>query len=428
MSKIACVFSFKASSWISCQKIVFNLHKSYQLLGTQFELLNFNFSDDSINNDELESLAKEIFKQQPDIITFLDHRPHPKKLFDYLVPLYTNQEKPKIIFHIFGDFSLHFTNWYELEKNLLKFPLEFVVASDRQKILMDKMLSSSTSTVCPFPVDSNEFYYDENLRKQQRLSWNIKEQDKVYIYTGRLTRQKRTKTLLESFAEVFHENSDAHLFLYGDPDHIGDPFVGVHEIEGEYFRYLYSYFDHLPQKLKSRIHFMGAVPNKELLSVYCGADYLIVPSVHNDEDFVMSIAEAQLTGLPAILSDWGGHASFQHENLREATRFIPVKIGTKSKLLAKNSLKKHLKDSFNEPFKQSREKLAHLATAKFGIERCSRVIMDTLISENNIFTGFSELLKKISYEENTRRDIPLFVNKKGKLRKIYKEIYSAYTR
>jgi glycosyltransferase involved in cell wall biosynthesis len=428
MLKIACVFSNKPSSWISCQKIVFNLHKAYQLLGNKFELIHFNFSDDTINKNELESLANEIFKQQPDIITFLDHRPHPQQLFDFLMPLYNNQEKPKIIFHIFGDFSLHFTNWYELEKNLLKFPVEFVVASERQKILIDKMLNSSTSIICPFPVETNEFYFDENLRRQQRLSWNIKEQDKVYIYTGRLTRQKRTKTLIESFAEVFHENNDAHLFLYGDPDHIGDPFVGVHEIEGEYFRYLYRYFDNLPEKLKSRIHFMGGVPNKELLSVYCGADYLVIPSVHNDEDFGMSIAEAQFTGLPAILSDWGGLASFHHENLGEATRFIPVKIGTRSKLLAKNSLKKHLKDSFNEPFKQSRERLAQLAIAKFGIEYCSRIIMDTLIAEKNNFKGFSALLKQISFEESTRRGLPLFVSKKGKLRKIYKEIYSAYIR
>jgi hypothetical protein len=54
--------------------------------------------------------------------------------------------------------------------------------------------------------------------------------------------------------------------------------------------------------------------------------------------------------------------------------------------------------------------------------------MDTLIAEKNNFKGFSALLKQISFEESTRKGFPLFVSKRGKLRKIYKEIYSAYTR
>jgi hypothetical protein len=115
MQKVACIYSFKESSWISCQKIVFNLHKAYQDLGPGYELRNFNLSEDSNEIHTLESLSTNVYQYSPDIITFLDHKPHPVAFIKELAKFYQGKKKPKIIFHIFGDFTLYFVQWSALE-------------------------------------------------------------------------------------------------------------------------------------------------------------------------------------------------------------------------------------------------------------------------------------------------------------------------
>ena len=426
MHKIACIYSFKESSWISCQKIVFNLHKSYQQLGKDFAIENFNLNEELNEISELEALAVSVFKYSPDVISILDHKPHPLGFLKELAQLYKMKKKPKIIFHLFGDFTIYYLQWSSLEKILQDFEVEFLVASDRQKLLIDKMLISKESIVCPFPVDEKDFHVPDGLREKQRQEWGMKKQDVVFLFTGRLSRQKRTKTLIACFAEEFANDPNAHLFLYGFPDNIGDPFVALYEFEGEYFRYFYRYYESLPEEIRSRIHFMGSVPNKELISVYLGADVLVNPSVHNDEDYGMSVAEAQFQGLPSILSDWGGLASFEHPTIPDAVAFIPIKIGVRSKLLSQTVLKSKMREYFINPRGEIRPTLGKVARKKFGIKRSSEIIGDAIVKESKIFAGFDELFQKIILQIKFREHGNIYLDKYAKIRKLYREIYSAY--
>ena len=156
------------SNWISCQKIIFNLHKAYQL-HEKFELLNFNFSSTQ-NAEEISQTAKEIAAARPDIIVVLDHKPHPLQLFQTLIAeFHLKGMRPRFIFHIFGDFSLYYGPWHKLNKLLEGHKVDFVVASKRQKQFLDKfLLPPMASTVCPFPVDGNDFFYAPSLRNFQR--------------------------------------------------------------------------------------------------------------------------------------------------------------------------------------------------------------------------------------------------------------------
>ena len=83
MQKIACLFSFKESNWVSCQKIVFNLHKSYGFC-PDFQLENFNYPHETESTEQLELTAKKILQFDPDVISIMDHRPHPLHLFTIL--------------------------------------------------------------------------------------------------------------------------------------------------------------------------------------------------------------------------------------------------------------------------------------------------------------------------------------------------------
>lgn len=429
MQKIACVFSFNPSSWVSCQKIVFNLHKAYELV-PGVELHNYNYNSESDASEVLQ-VAEKIHSLNPDVISILDHKPHPLVLIQALKMKYRTMKLPKIIFHLFGDFTLYYNEWAKLALILTDVPVEFVVASHRQKILIDKfLLPPHTSVVCPFPVKPQEFSLDSNLREVQRGQWGASDEEMVFVFTGRLSRQKRIHLLLKSFSDLCEQNPElkARLYLYGYTDHLGDQFLGKWEVEGEYFRKLHRLYTGLPKASQDRIHFMGAVPNKELNSVYNGADYLLNLSVHNDEDYGMSVAEAQFCGLPCLLSDWGGLASFTHSTLPEMVRFVPVTIGVKSKIIRMGDVMSAYQKLLSTKIfsGDARSRLAHEARAKFSVEAAS-VIIGALVKEApRNFTNFSPLLKKI-LERKFLTHSPYLTTKKT-IHPIFREIYSAYVR
>ena len=356
------------SSWVSCQKIVFNLHKSYAL-NKDLELLNFNYSVDQTALEILQS-AQAVVAANPDVIVILDHKPHPLAMLQLILPKLENK-KPRIVFHVFGDFTLYYSHWDKLGKLLQGYHVDFLVASDRQKHLIDKFMPENIRAyVCPFPVDKSEFSFNDAVRKLQRQEWGLSEKDIAFVFTGRLSRQKRTHTLLKTFSDFIErtKTDHAHLFIYGASDSIGDQFIGKWEVEGEYFRKINRVYKSLPEHIQSKIHFMGSVPNAELKGVYQGADMLVNLSVHNDEDYGMSVAEAQCSGLPAILTDWGGLASFHHDEMPEATKYIPVVIGKRSKLIHYQSVVDAFEQAFKNGHFKNRKEISELALGKFGVD------------------------------------------------------------
>lgn len=424
MKKIACVFSFKMSNWVSCQKIVFNLHKAYEL-NKDIEIHNFNYSAE-LETFELFKLSEDIQKLRPDAIVFIDHTPHPGPLLALLVP---NMDKVRYIFHVFGDFTLEYNKWDATGKLLQNRNVDFIVASDRQKNLIDKFLfEENFSHVCPFPVDPEEFRYDLQLRPQQRKKWGLKDDDFVLLYSGRISRQKRIHTLIEAFHEFLEksQNTKAHLHIYGGVDNLGDRFLGKWETQGEYFRKVSKTLRSLPELTQSRVKIFGMVPNKDLRSIYQGADVLVNPSVYNDEDYGMSVAEAQCSGLPVITTDWGGLASFYSPDLPTAVKLIPVKIGKKSKLLSREPLIESFLESCISAKDIDRNSVAKLAHDRFSTLACSKILLGTLEKKPKPFSGFNTFFREV-VNDHLYKGNP-YLDSKGNISKLYKKIYSSYER
>ena len=426
MHKVACVFSFKMSSWVSCQKIVFNLHKAWSL-NTKLTLLNFNYSSE-LRPGEVLKLVEEIYAASPEVIVIMDHKPHPLALLTLLLEKYKDAKKaPRFIFHIFGDFTLYYLEWESLSTLLKNYKVDFIVASPRQKLLIDKMLlPPMESYVCPFPVDSKEFNYAPQNRTAQRKSWGVTDKEMAFVFTGRLTLQKRIHTLIEQFAAVVRkpEYANAHLFLYGNTDDIADPFLGKWETPGEYFRLLDKLYCSLEEEVKKKIHFMGNVSNHELAAVYQGADVLVNLSVHNDEDFGMSVAEAQASGLPSILTDWGGLAGFATPELGAATIFVPVEIGMKSKIVSKLEVRRSLRQLLRSGPSRQRRKISELSLKKFDVAAAQEKLSEIYARKPQPFDDFSPLFKKIHTRLKLHKS--LYISRTSHITHTYREIYSAY--
>lgn len=426
MQNVSCLFSFQESYWTEFQEIAFNLNKSYNLDSIS-KTKNFNFSI-SHGLSEMRQLAQEIFEFHPDVIVFLDHQPHPLVLIALLISLYAEKPRPRFIFHIYGDFTLSYSRWEKLGHLLEGDKVDFIVPSQRQKKFFDRYLQApNASILCPFPVDEGEFFFSPELRDSQRSKWGIKEDEFVFLYAGTLSRQKRIYKILKAFsAFILSENkTPCHLFLYGDADSIGDPYLDKRETEGEYFRALDRLFRSLPDEVRKNIHFMGNVSKEDLQSVYEGADALINLSVCNDQDYEMSVAQAQAKGLPSILSDWGGVAHFRHREMEEATCFVTVRIGQKSKLISQEETVKAFK-TIRKLNQSERQSLSNLSLRKYGIKACHDILKKNLMQKNTLFNGFSPFFEQVA--EETNWSTSPYISKTKKINNLFREIYSSYVR
>jgi glycosyltransferase involved in cell wall biosynthesis len=425
MKKILCIYSFKESSWISCQKIVANLHKSYEAL-PDTQVVNYNFDGEN-NESELRNLATIIEDTNFDKIVFLDHKPHPIAAIRAISNT-LKDKTPEIIFHLYGDFSLYYREWIATEQLLKNHKIKFVVASERQQSLVRKFLTHPDScSVCPFPVVQTEFSFNESQRFEQRRKWNVNDDAFVLLYTGRLSRQKRIHSMISAFADALTiaPEKDMHLFLYGLTDNIADHFLNIWEVDGEYARKLLRIIEALPEAIASRIHFMGSLASSKLQQVYNGADYFISLSVHNDEDYGMSVAEAQACGLPCILSDWAGFSSFAFPAYPEATSYIPVHFGNKQKIVSKSATTKIILDVANQKT-LNRVKISELFVEDKSVQAVSFKIQKILDEKVSAFADFSPFLQTIV----TRIEMGtgLYLNRQHNISNLYKAIYSSYVR
>lgn len=307
--RIAIVLSKILSNWTSCQVITPNLLKLYHDTFPDDVIHEFDYSN-STNQYEYFHLIEGLKSFRPDKIIFLDHQPHPKRILNDLDE--DLDYRPKIYIHLYGDFSLFTDDWISLEGILKLYPVKLIAASDKQVNFVNQFVNSDTVEVeklC-FPVDENKFYYDPEIRKSAIEELNI-QGTKSYLYTGRLSSQKNIIQLCKVFAKFLTvSNSNSHLYIAGEFDDLGQPFFGNHYPIGLNYHKFISYINSLSEKHKERIHFVGNLPQKELLKYYHACDVFLSISLHHDEDYGMSPAEAMVCGMPMILSDWGGYSSF----------------------------------------------------------------------------------------------------------------------
>jgi glycosyltransferase involved in cell wall biosynthesis len=119
-------------------------------------------------------------------------------------------------------------------------------------------------------------------RGSVRAGWRIPEGALVVLYCGKLQPWKRPVDLLEAFARA--DVRDSYLVFAGD-----GPEKKQLELRATELR------------LADRVRFLGFVNQSQLPSVYCSADWFVLPSLF--DAFGLVVNEAMLCGLPVIISD-----------------------------------------------------------------------------------------------------------------------------
>lgn len=130
-------------------------------------------------------------------------------------------------------------------------------------------------------VDPLRFAPDPAAREQGRRDLGIGAGDFVFLFVGRLNRDKGVADLLQAFAEIPDRHPDMHLLLVG-PD------------EGDYDTHIAA----LPDALRRHIHRIGFTSQPERYMAV--ADVICLPSYR--EGFGSVLLEAAAGGLPAVAS------------------------------------------------------------------------------------------------------------------------------
>jgi glycosyltransferase involved in cell wall biosynthesis len=148
-----------------------------------------------------------------------------------------------------------------------------IVKEDKVNVVADGSIAG---------VNIDRFKFDDSVRHQLRLQNEIKNDAVVFLYVGRLSRDKGLLDLFRAFSEAAEQNRNIHLLVVG-PDEEGFD-VGIYSA--------------LAKRFAGRVHRVGFTDQPEnYMSV---ADVLCLPSYR--EGFSTVIIEAASVGLPAIAS------------------------------------------------------------------------------------------------------------------------------
>lgn len=315
------------SSWKSCQHITRNLIQSYQSALKDHRIGFLQVAEDLSFSGAFKQALK-IKDINPGNIIWVDHKPCSALVLNALNMVYAQSaydQRPKFFIHLFGDFALDCLHWEHALKSLNEFPVHFLVASHAQKILVDKMFKASKniSTVVPFPVERKVFNLHGAEKNRQLVREKFKLKDEVVLlYTGRISLQKNVDVLVNTFEKVKKlVGGNIELWIAGPWDDILLPFHGTRGLPGSNFS---QFKNSLINKKLENVRFLGDLSTEELVSVYHASDLFVSFSTFNDEDYGMSVAEALMCGLPAVLSQWGGFSSYK--NYSSDVELVPVEF------------------------------------------------------------------------------------------------------
>lgn len=137
-------------------------------------------------------------------------------------------------------------------------------------------------SVIPLGADDKLFRFDATARQEVRSYLSLKENDIVFIYTGKVIPEKRLGLLVEAM-KLMRNYNNVKVLLVGN-----GPQTYIQEVKENI----------KAENLEDRFIWHGAVPNKELYKFYSAADVAVWPAGAS-----ISMLEAMACRLPIIVSD-----------------------------------------------------------------------------------------------------------------------------
>ncbi|GAA6205102.1 glycosyltransferase family 4 protein [Thalassotalea sp. SU-HH00458] len=145
----------------------------------------------------------------------------------------------------------------------------------KEKLLTDKQCSVLASGSIS-GVNIEKYRFSQENRTQLRIKHHIADDDFVFMFVGRLKKDKGVPELLAAFQQINHDDKVKLFILGSDEENLSEQFNQI-----------------------ANLHYLGFTPNAE--DYYAFADVLCLPS--HREGFGNVIIEAASCQLPALASN-----------------------------------------------------------------------------------------------------------------------------
>ncbi|MBC7713627.1 MAG: glycosyltransferase family 4 protein [Rhizobacter sp.] len=352
-----------------------NLIKSYRekFICEVVELENTN------NNSPLLSNYNELFNKlktsTPDKIIVTHPAVYKSYFFLTLIKTLARNEV-NYVFHLYGDFIRKSRQWFALEEYLIDKKILFIAPSLVYKEVISKfLLEKSSVSVVPFAINENAFFYSKDERIQIRTRMGLKDDDKLLIYTGRISTQKNIPLISNFFSGLNQKKTK--LLIIGSTDDFEGGTVGESVPLGTNYQVMNEI------EKNSNVIWLENIPGSELYKYLSAADLYLSFSLFHDEDFGCAPVEALMTGTPALLTSWGGYKAYYSP---EFVHLIDVQFKDK-----KFTMDVESSDEFIESLTNiNRLECTQFYKNKYSITAVSDLLYKTLNTNFHSFKGFNQ--------------------------------------
>jgi glycosyltransferase involved in cell wall biosynthesis len=170
--------------------------------------------------------------------------------------------------------------------------------------IANNFFENAQARLLPFAFRESDFYpLDEASKQALRAKLGFGADDKILLYSGRLTLEKNVHMILRLFSIIQELVPNARLIVAGQP--IEMPFFEF----GAYPRDIRRMLEKIIKRLgidEDRVLLAGKKNTAELRELYSIADVLVNMTLNHDENFGLAQVEAMACGTPVVGTDWGG--------------------------------------------------------------------------------------------------------------------------
>lgn len=208
--------------------------------------------------------------------------------------------KDRFYYHCHNSVNMDF-GCDQIIKNTKKFigVSEFII-KDLAKNLGNYVIENSV--VLRNCVEEGKFRKEitNTERMELKKKYNIKDNDKVLLFTGRLTKEKGIIELLQALQKCNLDN--VKLLVVGS-------FFFDTNVESKFEKELKKF----KEKMNDKIIFTGFINYEEIYKIYKISDIAILPSIWNDPA-PLTVVESLTCGIPIITTDSGGIPEYAIQN------------------------------------------------------------------------------------------------------------------
>jgi glycosyltransferase involved in cell wall biosynthesis len=267
----------------------------------------------------------------------------------------------------------------------------------------------------PFAFKESEFYpLDEGAIQTLRATLGFNSEDKILLYSGRITLEKNLHSVLRIFSVVQKIIPHTRLIIAGEC--YDAPFREF----GAYSVSISRTLEKVIAKLgidHDKVRFIGHKNSADLCGLYNIADLVINMTLHHDENFGLAQVEAMACGTPVIGTNWGGlkdTIADGETGYKVGTAMTPLGV----KLNWWEAVNKIVSFLHNESeYLQLRQKCVDIAHNKYSLSKYHKNLRSILADCQRKADGISEPLKASEFARQYWADPD----------HMYKELITPYT-